>query len=76
MRVLLGDATDCSRLLYWGILTEIVISEEGTQFTVDRVRRLKARRSPQNLTLRKTGQRIAPGFIKPYAICRTPAFVA
>lgn len=73
--VLIEDATDCSRLLYWGLLTSVELSEAGARFRVDQLRRLRGQRSPQDLTLRSTGKKIAPGFIRPYAICRTPAFI-
>jgi hypothetical protein len=75
MPVLLGDATDCSQLLCWGLLTQVEVSDSGTSFTVDRVRRLADCHEPQELVLRSTGKHIAPHFIKPYAICETPDFV-
>ena len=31
--------------------------------------------APQELVLRSSGKKIAPGFIRPYAICETPPFV-
>ena len=75
MAVLLGDATDCSKLIYWGILTKIQIGEEGTNYTVDHLRRFAKQRKPQELVLRKSGKNIAPNFIRPYALCRTPSFI-
>jgi hypothetical protein len=74
--VLLGDATNCSRLEYWGLLTAVEIEGEATRFTVDRVRPLPGSHAPQELVLRSTGEQIAPNFIRPYAICRTPAFLS
>ena len=41
MPVLFGDATDCSRLLYWGWLTEIAVGDRETSFKVDRLRKFK-----------------------------------
>ncbi len=74
--VLLGNATDCSRMEYWALLTEIVLTDAGTSYTVDCVRKLTADdHEPQELELRSSGKRIAAGFIKPYAICRTPDFL-
>jgi hypothetical protein len=76
MPVLFGDARDCSKLLYWGILTSVDVRDDGTtRYQVDQLRKLTGRRSPQELTLRKTGKTIAPNFIKPYAICQTPTFI-
>ncbi|MGB4092669.1 MAG: hypothetical protein WBK46_12125, partial [Ruminococcus flavefaciens] len=41
MPVLLADSTDCSKLLYWGVLTSVSLADGGTTFTVDRLRRLR-----------------------------------
>jgi hypothetical protein len=74
--VLLGDATDCTRLLYWGLLTGVEVEGDATRFTVDRLRRLPRGHTPQELVLRSSGEPIAPSFIRPYAICRTPGFLS
>jgi hypothetical protein len=74
--VLFGDATDCSRLEYWGLLTGVEIKDKATSYIVDRVRPLPGSHTPQELVLRRTGEHIAPNFIRPYAICRTPAFLS
>ena len=74
--VLLGDATDCSRLEYWGLLTGVEIEGKVTHYTVDRVRPLPGRHAPQELVLRNSGKHIAPNFIRSYAICRTPGFLS
>jgi hypothetical protein len=65
MPVLFGDAAHCSRLLYWGLLTDVYIHDDGTRFAVDRVRKLGGKHAPQELTLRSSGKKIAPGFIRP-----------
>jgi hypothetical protein len=76
MLALLGDATDCSRLLYWGVLTDIDVAGNTTRFQIDRLRPISGRHTPQELVLRSTGKTIAPRFIRPYAVCRTPVFVS
>lgn len=76
MPVLFADATECDRLLFWGILTNVHVSDAGTQYTVDRLRKILGKHAPQELVLRESGKRIAAHFIKPYALCRTPRFVA
>lgn len=73
--LLLANAKDCSQLLYWGILQALKINDKRTEYTVDHLRPLPGRHSPQELVLRSTGKYIAPGFIKPYAICVTPPFL-
>jgi hypothetical protein len=76
MPVVFADAMDCSRLLYWGLLTNIVIEDKITRYSVEHMRRIKGRHSPQELLLKSTNKAIAPNFIRPYAICQTPSFLA
>ena len=73
--VLLGDARDCSKLLYWGLLKKIEVHETGTTYEVDLLRPFLSGHAPQELVLSKSEEHIAPGFIRPYALCRTPAFL-
>ncbi len=73
--VLLADACSCSQLLYWGILKKVSVVDGRTRYQVDKLRRFRRRHRAQELCLRSTGKRIAPGFIRPYAICRTPSFI-
>lgn len=77
IHVLFGDATDCSRLVYWGVLTKVLVDKKTktTQYFVKQVRKLKNGHTPQELVLSSSGKRIAPNFIYPYAICRTPPFL-
>ena len=76
LAILFGDATDCSRLEYWGLLTHVEIEGAQTLYSVDRIRRLSSLHTPQELVLRNTGNHIAANFIRPYAICNTPNFIA
>jgi hypothetical protein len=75
MPILFGAAEDCSRLIYWGVLTKIRRVSTGTEYTVERISKIKGSHSPQELVLKSTHKTIAPGFIRPYAICETPAFI-
>ena len=74
MPILFGDATECSRLRYWGLLTKVDVQDGATNFAVDRLRELRRHRT-QELVLRSTRRQIAPNFIRPYAICLTPPFL-
>jgi hypothetical protein len=38
MPVVFADATDCSRLLYWGILTHIEVEDKTTRYSLKQVR--------------------------------------
>ena len=74
--ILFADAArDCSQLLYWGVLQKIELGADWTEYTVDRLRTLPGRHATQELVLRSTGKPIAPGFIRPYAICHVPEFI-
>jgi hypothetical protein len=73
--VLFGDARHCTRLVYWACLTAIDVGEADTHYTVFPVCPLVSRRTTQHLVLESTGLQIAKGFIRPYAICRTPRFL-
>ena len=77
MPILIGDATDVSRLLYWGFLDDVNADKNvgKTTFVVDQLRVVKGKHSPQELRLRSSGEKIAPNFIRPYAICFTPPFI-
>jgi hypothetical protein len=73
--VLLADAKDCSRLLYWGVLTGLIVEEEHSTYVLDRLRPIDGAHTPQELVLLSTGRTIKPEFIRPYALCRTPEFI-
>lgn len=74
LAVLFADAADCSKLLAWGLVHNIEIHEKTTEFTFTALRTI-VDHSPQELILARTGQAIAPQFIRPYAICKTPTFL-
>jgi hypothetical protein len=73
--ILFADAADCSVILYAALLREVSIDALGTEYTFERLTRLRGRHRPQDLRLLKNGRNIAPGFIRPYALCRTPTFL-
>jgi hypothetical protein len=75
MAIVFGDATNCSRLIYWGILTNVIPGEGEAHYRVKSMRKFRGMHSPQELVLRSTGETIAPGFIRPYAICRKPSYL-
>lgn len=76
MAILFGDAADCSELIYWGVLVAIKIKDETTKYTVKQLKQFAKAHTPQELVLRSTKKHIAPSFIRPYAICLRPDFLA
>jgi hypothetical protein len=75
MAVLFGNAAHCSCLIGWGILTGLNSADDGTRCIISDLRTIPGNHKTQELILRSTGDQISPGFIKPYAICQTPAFL-
>ena len=76
LAILFADAADCTRLHYWALLTVIRLSERGTEYRFESLTPIRHTATPQDLVLAETGASIASGFIRPYALCRTPTFLA
>lgn len=74
--IVFADAAECSALLFWGELREVRIDEQGTEYTVGSLHPIEGEHAPQDLVLLRSGRTIAPDFIRPYALCRTPAFLS
>jgi len=76
MPVIFSDAAyNTERLLLWGILRKIEIDGDRTTFQFSDVKRIRGNHHRQELILRSSGRAVAPKFIRPYAICRTPGFL-
>jgi len=76
MPVLFSDASaDMTNLYYWAILTDIQVGESETNYRFEGLSRLDKGHKKQDLILLSTGRTIAPGFIKAYAVCKTPAWL-
>lgn len=73
--VIFADATECSKLMCWGLIEKLDISERRTVCIVDKLRRTPRGLKTQKLHLVSTGKRINEGFIRPYALVQTPEFV-
>jgi len=74
MAIIFADATNCSRVLYWGKLDRLKVTTKGTQYSVTNLTPL-VRKTTQDLVLRSTNTPIAEGFIRPYAIVHTPVYI-
>jgi hypothetical protein len=76
--VVFAPAEDTSDLFAWAVLEEIALRDEKprTRYRFSRLQLLKKR--PPKTSLRKAsdGEALAAGFIRPYAICLTPEWVA
>lgn len=74
LAILFADSRDCSRLIAWSVLRSIDVSPNGSQYSIGPLWSISKKR-PQDLLLRDSGAKIASGFIRPYALCRTPEFL-
>jgi uncharacterized protein DUF4326 len=73
--ILFGDATDCSRLLYWAMLTKIdTDAANGTSYSFRHIRQVPSENRVRNL-VKSTGEPLAPDYQRAYAICKVPEFV-
>lgn len=72
--IVFADARDTRRLVAWAWIASIEIRDGGTAYRITDPQPLRGR-SQQDLILHATGEPIQPGFIRPYAICKTPDFV-
>lgn len=75
MIVFYADAAhDCSKLIFWGQLTQLDVDATGTNYTVANLTPLAGHRT-QELVLRSSNETIAEGYLRPYAVVRTPSFI-
>ncbi len=76
MPVIFSDAAyNSESLLLWGILQKIEIDGNRTALQFNNVKRIPGKHHRRDLILKSSGKSIAPHFIRPYAICLTPAFL-
>ena len=78
MPLVFSGAEKNTGLIYWATIDDITIDEESrtTACTYSDLRTIVPYKPKSSLRLRSTGQPISEDFIRPYAVCRTPAFLA
>jgi hypothetical protein len=78
LAIVFSDAvSDCEALVAWAIVSDIQTNDGITKCTFEKRKNLpRGKHLTQELRLRSTGRNIAPGFIRPYALCHTPAYLA
>lgn len=76
--LIFSAAEDDTGLIYWATIDDITIGEEDrtTACTYSNLRTITPARPKSSLRLRSTGRPISENFIRPYAICHTPVFLA
>jgi hypothetical protein len=78
MPIIFSAAEDDTGLIYWATIDDITIDEDSriTTCTYSSLKPITPARPKSLLRLRSTGQLLSEDFIRPYAICHTPAFLA
>lgn len=78
MPLVFSGAENDTGLIYWATVVDITIDEESrtTACTYSNLRTITPHKPKSSLRLRSTGQPISEDFIRPYAVCHTPAFLA
>jgi hypothetical protein len=60
-------------LFGWAVLDKIIIEDSQTAYSFSDLQPLKGHRKTS--LEKRDGSPLSPGFIRPYAICRTPAYL-
>ena len=78
MPVIFSAAEQEARLIYWATIDDITIDEDDrtTTCTYTNLKPITPSRPLSSLRMRSTRQPLSEDFIRPYAICYTPAFLA
>lgn len=76
--LILSGAEDDTGLIYWATIDDITIddADRTTTCTYSNLKTITPPRPKSSLRLRSTGQPLSKHFIRPYAICHTPVFLA
>ncbi|BFU90670.1 MAG: hypothetical protein NTAFB01_18570 [Nitrospira sp.] len=75
MPIIFAAAEDTKDLIYYAEITKIALRHDATTYFFTNLTPIDGCFPKTRLTLKSKGKRIRSNFIKPYAICRTPAFL-
>jgi hypothetical protein len=73
--VVFADSRNCTRLIAWGTLKQIVVRADSTKFTLAGLYDLGSAKR-RNLVVLTTRAPIPVGHVRPYVLCKTPPFLA
>lgn len=73
--VIISDADICMNLVAHGLLTSIVVGEDGTDYSFENLTRIRGSHKLSNLRLVSSGNNISEDYIRAYAICHRPGFI-
>ncbi|HET8940704.1 MAG TPA: HNH endonuclease [Rudaea sp.] len=72
--IVFADSRDCSILIGWSVVRSINVTVRGTHYAIGPLWHVP-RSTPQDLQLLSSEEYIAEGHIRPYVLCKTPAFL-
>ena len=72
--VVFAPAEETSHLFVWALLDEVVPSKTST-YTFSELRKFESQLQKSTLSKDADGEPLDEGFIRPYAICRTPDYL-
>ena len=72
--IVFADARYCTDLIGWSVVRTINVTATGTNYTIGSLCGIPPSR-PQDLQRLDSEDHIAEGYIRPYALCKTPAFL-
>jgi hypothetical protein len=73
--VIISDAAICMNLVARGVLTSVVVGEDGTDYSFENLTRIRGGHKLSDLRLALNGKNISEDFIRAYAICHRPGFI-
>ena len=75
MGILFSDSRCCRNLLYFSRVVSISVQGKNTHIGVSNLRRLGKNRHTWELVKDSDGKKVSRGFIRPYAVVKTPGYV-
>ena len=76
MPVLFAPADSTDGLTHWALIDEIEPSSNGTAVKISELRQLPAKKPLHSLKKLNTGESLSDDYIRPYVLCKTPAFLS
>jgi hypothetical protein len=84
MPILFAAAERDSGLIYWAVLSDVVVDDgdpgqgigPSTTYSLAQLAPITPSKRLSDLRLLSSGKPLSDSFIRPYAICHTPSFVA
>ena len=73
--VIFSAAEATAGLIYYGPLERVDVDEDQTSYAVGRVHALPEAYPLSSLILESTGEPLSDSYIRPYAVCQTPALL-